>query len=251
MQVPNDFANLAKEVYEMLNKARTDPAWVAKELLKYKNYYKNKEYKNPSLGFTFETQEGVKAVEDAIDFLKTKIYPQKPVPLSEKLNRSAQALVGHFGETGLTSAQSEDMSLQNRLKKEYGTIKSIAESSSFGFNDSKEIIFQLIIDDGVSSRANRKNLYSSSFNEVGIAVGTHKDYGFCCVVDYHGDGKKEEKQMEKYHIAKSEWPLNAINLQTHLEMKTDGTKKIIKASYTFKLTDGKQEIVVKEFIEEL
>ena len=46
----------------MLNRARTDPAWVAKELQVYKTYYKGNEYKNPALGFVFETQEGVKAV---------------------------------------------------------------------------------------------------------------------------------------------------------------------------------------------
>jgi uncharacterized protein YkwD len=251
MLKPEDFAKLTKETFEMLNKARTDPAWVAAELQKYRNFYKNKEYKNPALGFTFETQEGVKAVEDAIDFLKKKVYPQKPLGHSSKLDSAAKTLLSHFDQTGGTSAAGEEFSLQNRLKKELGTVKSMAESSSFGFHDPKEIVFQLIIDDGVATRANRKNLYSPSFTEAGLALGTHKDYGYACIIDFHGDGKKEEKQMEKYHLPKNEWPMGAISLQTHLEMKADGVKRIVKATYSFTLPSGETEIKTKEFIEDL
>lgn len=246
-----DYPKINKEVFDMLNKARTDPNWVATELSKYKTYYKKNEYKNPNFEFSFETQEGVKAVEDAIDFLRKKVYPQKPLALTPALNKAAQSLLEHFEKTGETSAQSEEFMLQTRFKKELGNVKSIAESSSFGFSDPKEIIFQLIIDDGVESRANRKNLYSQSFSEVGIATGDHSKYGHCCILDFHGDGKKEEKQMEKYHLPKSEWPLNAVNLQTHLEMKTDGKNKNITAKYNFTLADGTTQQVTKTFVEDL
>ena len=109
----------------------------------------------------------------------------------------------------------------------------------------------MIIDDGVQTRANRKNVYSSSFSDCGIAIGPHKDYGFCCIIDFHGDGKKEQKQMEKYHLPKSEWPLDAVNLQSHLEMKTDGNRKKITGTYNFTLADGKTQTVVKEYYEDL
>ena len=251
MQKKVDWKEQAKEVFALLNKARTDPSWVAQELLKYKGYYKGMEYKNPALGFIFETQEGVKAVEDAIDYLKKKVYPQKPLIWNEKIQTSAQYLLTHFDETGATSAQSSDFQLQQRMKKELGSVNSIAESSSFGFENPKEIIFQLVIDDGVQSRANRKNLYSPSFSDVGIVMGPHKDYGFCCILDFHGDGKKEQKQMEKYNLKKSDWPLNAVSLQTHLESKTDGSKKKVLATYNFTLADGKTETIIKEYFEEV
>ncbi len=251
MAKTDDFPKLVKEIYEELNRARTDPATVAADLLKAKNFYKNKEYKNPALGFTFETQEGVKAVEDAIEFLKKKVYPQKPLAHSDKLDRAAQSLLQHYDQTGGTSPSQEEFGLQKRLSKELGTVKSMAESSSFGFNNPREIIYQLIIDDGVSSRANRKNLYSPNFQEVGLAVGRHKDYGYCCIIDFHGDGKKEEKQMEKYQLPKSEWPPGAVNLATKMEMRSDGHKKTTTATYTFTLSDGKTEVKVKEFVEEI
>ena len=109
MTAPKNYDGLAKEVYEMLNRARTDPAWVAKELQTYKNYYKGLEYKNPALGFIFETQEGVKAVEDAIDFLKNKVYPQKPIGLNPQITRAAKALLEHFDQTGSTTALTPEM----------------------------------------------------------------------------------------------------------------------------------------------
>lgn len=72
-----DYKQLNEDVFILLNKARKDPLWVADELTKLKKFYKDKEYWNPSFGFHLLTDEGYKAVEEAINYLRNEVYPQK------------------------------------------------------------------------------------------------------------------------------------------------------------------------------
>ena len=42
----------------------------------------------------------------------------------------------------------------------------------------------MIIDDGDENRYQRNNLFYPHFKYVGIAVGPHKEFGFCTVIEY-------------------------------------------------------------------
>ena len=42
----------------------------------------------------------------------------------------------------------------------------------------------MIIDDGVSNRGHRKNIFNPDYNVVGIGAGTHKGYKYMCCIDY-------------------------------------------------------------------
>ena len=42
----------------------------------------------------------------------------------------------------------------------------------------------MLIDDGDENRYQRKNLFYPDFKYVGIAVGPHRDYGFCVAIEY-------------------------------------------------------------------
>jgi uncharacterized protein YkwD len=44
----------------------------------------------------------------------------------------------------------------------------------------------LLIDDGVSSRGHRKNLLNGAYHKIGVATGTHPEYGHLCVMDFAG-----------------------------------------------------------------
>lgn len=44
---------------------------------------------------------------------------------------------------------------------------------SFGIYDPKEIILQLLIDDGVQGRGHRNNLFTAAFSVVGISFTNH------------------------------------------------------------------------------
>lgn len=54
----------------------------------------------------------------------------------------------------------------------------------------------LMVDDGVSNRGHRKNMFSPDFKYVGIACGYHGAYDHCTVLDYAaGYGPKGSKQQ--------------------------------------------------------
>lgn len=58
------------------------------------------------------------------------------------------------------------------------------ECCSYGMSTGKNIIAQLLIDEGVESLGHRKICLSSRYSSVGIAFNTHKGYRFCCVLDF-------------------------------------------------------------------
>jgi uncharacterized protein YkwD len=42
----------------------------------------------------------------------------------------------------------------------------------------------LIIDDGVTDRGHRKNIFSRAFGTAGAACGPHPRFGNVCVIDF-------------------------------------------------------------------
>ena len=59
-----------------------------------------------------------------------------------------------------------------------------AECISFGFDDGRNIALQLLIDSGVPSLGHRKICLDYSYTKVGVKVGKHFNYRFCCVLDF-------------------------------------------------------------------
>ena len=54
-----------------------------------KTYFKGKEYRNPKLNYFLQTEEGVDAVDDAIDFLENKVFKKKELERDDRLDGSA------------------------------------------------------------------------------------------------------------------------------------------------------------------
>jgi len=69
----------------------------------------------------------------------------------------------------------------------YGTWGSYAaENISYGNNEGIDIVMQLFIDDGVSSRGHRNNLFSTRATVTGNHSGSHDRYGFMTCITYAG-----------------------------------------------------------------
>ena len=50
----------------------------------------------------------------------------------------------------------------------------MAENISFGMDTELDVIFQLLIDDGVESRGHRKNMFNKDLKVVGVGIAKHK-----------------------------------------------------------------------------
>ncbi len=58
------------------------------------------------------------------------------------------------------------------------------ENLAFGTYNAKDIVMDLLIDDGVASLGHRKNIFNPKFTKVGVAYGDHKRYKKCTVIDF-------------------------------------------------------------------
>ena len=125
--------------------------------------FKGKYYKVPGTNINIITVEGVKAVEEAIEYLKSK-KPESPLLNSQGLYRAAKDHCVDIGNNGIASHEGSDgLRMCDRIEV-YGDWKiSIAENICFDDYDPVEIIIGLIVDDGNSSRGHRSNLFNPDF----------------------------------------------------------------------------------------
>ena len=82
--------------------------------------------------------------------------------------------------------------------KEYGFDSVVYESLSFGNYDSPlDWILNLLIDDGVSSRIHRENMFRENITTIGIGFAPHKVYDFWYVINYAENNYITEYESEE------------------------------------------------------
>ena len=93
--------------------------------------------------------------------------------------------VNDIGPKGLVQHDGTDGSTPYTRMNRYGKWGGAAgENLEFGDFDGKEMVLQLIIDDGVSDRGHRTNIFSSSWAYTGIASGDHAEYTSMACQDF-------------------------------------------------------------------
>ena len=185
-------SELEKEVVQELNLARTNPAAYAEYLIDFKRYYIGKHIQ---IGGRMRvlTQEGVSAVNEAIDFLKN-VAPVSPLSISKGLSLAAKAHREDQGPKGLVSHQGTDNSSPLDRMERFGKVQeAYGENISYGEFSAREAIMGLIIDDGVSGRGHRENIFKGDFKVVGVACGVHKAFGTMYVMDFAGKYTEDKK----------------------------------------------------------
>lgn len=166
-------AELEQSVLDELNKVRTDPKSYIPYLEEYKKLFKGKNVDYPrAMMMTFE---GTSAVNEAIKFLN-KSSKLEPLTFSNGLTKPARVQLddllenyslGHIGKDG--------SNLPKRVARFGRVTKLFGENITNLFSIPRDIVMQMIIDDGVKSRLHRKNLFNKAFKQVGIAHGIGKN----------------------------------------------------------------------------
>ena len=156
-------STLEKDIILEMNMARSDPKKYAEM------------YINPNLGaYAKECYNELRNTESLPVF-----NPKRG------LSQAARDHVADTGPKGITGHDGADGSSMSGRINRYGTWGGGAsENISYGYNTAREIVLQLLIDDGVSSRGHRRNIMNKNSKYVGVSVGTHSVYRYMCVQDF-------------------------------------------------------------------
>ena len=178
-----NYEEIESELFQLHNELRTKPQNFLPKLRDLLPHFKDKIFSIPGED-PIQTFEGITAVEEAIDFLKTQ-KPVKELTLNEDLTKACKDHLEDIGPKGMTSHEGiNGTNIGDRIEKYCEWDGSCAENMDFGFKKAENILLNMIIDDGVKERFQRFNLFNPDFQKIGIAVGPHKIYGICAIIGY-------------------------------------------------------------------
>jgi uncharacterized protein YkwD len=167
-----------------INLARTEPLIYAGFLKDFRSHFEGKCYRLSDMTTVIETNEGVVAVDEAINFLLS----QKPLPSlawSAGLAAAAQELTQEQSKSGTTGHNGEKSGgIVVRLKRQHIEGNMIGENIAYGPDSARGLVMQLLIDDGVPNRSHRKNQFNPGFHRGGVFCGAHPRYKTMCVIDF-------------------------------------------------------------------
>jgi uncharacterized protein YkwD len=178
-------------VVEEINQARNDPQKFVSYLEEYRKYMKDNILSLPNKTQR-ATIEGIMAIDDAINDLK-KMSKSNSFEVSNGLSKVARQQVSDLQENVKLKHFGKDGSgLDARLMK-FGFVgEAASENISYRVDTAREVILNMIIDDGIKSRSHRKNVFSTAFKVFGIACGTASDKTTVCVAEF-ADSFNERK----------------------------------------------------------
>lgn len=165
-----------------INFARTRPRAYAEQLRAYRKLFRGKIVWYPGNPDGLRTEEGVRAVDEAIRFLERQA-PLEPIEPATLLARAARDHVREQGPRGGTGHYSADGANPRDRVQRRGGGSYVAEVITYGPPSAVEVVRQLIVDDAVPGRGHRKTLFAAEMRYAGVSCGPHQGYRVMCVAD--------------------------------------------------------------------
>ncbi|MHB8121653.1 MAG: CAP domain-containing protein [Desulfuromonadaceae bacterium] len=177
---------LGAQVLKEINLARTDPHAYAGFIRQFRSQFRGKYYLQPGNTTRIQTTEGVAAVDEAIKYL-SRLKPLPPLAWSNGLAAAAAELADEqerSGATGHNGRKSHGM--RERIERHGEWSGTIGENIGYGPEGARNMVIQLIVDDGVPGRGHRVNTFRGDYRTAGVACRAHPRFGSMCVVDFAG-----------------------------------------------------------------
>lgn len=175
---------LEKDVILEMNMARSNPKKYAELYITSRlRYYSGNNYSVPGQ-ITIVTQEGRKAVDNCVSAMSRMqtaplLTPELGLSLGAKDHTADQ---GKTGRTGHDGSDKSDPFI--RINRYGGGFTTAGENLAYGSTTGRDIIVDLLIDDGVPSRGHRTNIMNRGFTQSGVSFGTHPQYRTMCAITY-------------------------------------------------------------------
>ena len=162
-----------KQVYYYMNLARMFGPFFAD--IYVKDYLKNSDVSNT---------EFVKSLQESL-------RNQKPLPPLQPAKDLYEEARTHATEMGTAGRKGSNSLAGKDLKTRFATLQKtyplFAENCDYGNAEAIDIVFSLLINEGMKSLKNRKNILNPEFNHAGVSIAPHKKLEWNCVIDL---GKK-------------------------------------------------------------
>lgn len=174
---------LARDIHSETNALRRNPPAYARHLERMLPRFEGRLLHRPGRP-SLRTDEGPAAVEEAIAALKAR-RPMGPLQWSKGLRAAAADHVHDQGPVGGLEHTGTDRSDPARRASRYGRwVQGIAENIAYGEASARDVVIQLLVDDGVPARGHRNNILDPNWGVGGVACGPHLRYRQMCVMDY-------------------------------------------------------------------
>jgi centrin-1 len=189
-------ADIKQEILSEINQCRTNPAGYSSKLQGLLKHYNGKILQKPG-SFPVETEEGKENVQNCIAYLKS-LKPLSKLSYNLMLEKAATDHVNDIGPVGGMGGTSTNGLVANERIEKYGDwAGALGENISYGNSNAKDIIIEMIIDDGVSSRPSRLNILNPNYKYIGVGFGAHKEFENIVVVDFVESITEKNPEMKK------------------------------------------------------
>lgn len=199
--------SLEAELLEALVEARARPDLVAERVKQRLGWLKGKEMTRPGRDVPLVTKEGKGAVDDALVFLaKQPAQPGFSTEAVEGLELACADHISDIGSVGEASHAGSNGSTFNERQTRYGQWKGkCGECLWYGKTGShlsaRDMIDDLIVDDGVATRGHRLCIYDSAYTCAGIGVGRHAVYSNMACIEFAGGYEPDVAAISKRQAA--------------------------------------------------